>query len=907
MAGNKPARDKVPKQPSTRHYRQGHGGAFDTHKDRAQWFYQRAAFPLRDAPPEAHEEFWQHPERYPLISGVKWENAGPTNYAGRVTCLVVDPKDWTKLYAGAAAGGVWKSSDTGLSWTPCWPRFLNHNIGALATHPVNSDELYCATGEANLSADSYPGSGIYQTLNGGLTWSPVFVAPGGRPLADVAEGLPRRVGTIAWGLFKDREYRLALGAVSSSESLPAALYLEKGEFGLQPNVFWGARSYNCYAVIFHPTNPGWLYVTIEPRGADNGIWRSEDFGDSWTHLKTGLPPGEACARISLAISSANPKILYALVSARKHGVRGVFRTADGGDTWQEIGGTHFVNESQLSYNNTIAIHPRNPDYVVCGGVDLHLTKDAGANWTQITTGQRGNPGDPFPPNFVHSDHHAIVITPDGIIYSGNDGGVAMSQDGGNTWQDRSAGMITTMFYAADVAQSNSKVFGGGTQDQGTLIAGVPEKPGARVPPATEFTRVLPGDGGWIEFDPDDEEHVFGSTSDLILSRHRRGEPWAFGKQLAGWKSISISPDAITMGERDQRAIAVMEIEPGGHSGHGGVKKVWVGTNRLWQTANDGAKWEPVSPSLDDSAISAIECAAADPRVLYAGTSAGGIFRSTDGGGTWSENLSSAMIPRRVVTRIATHPTRAETVVVTVASTGVPGTSLAQEQSPYSHVFQSDNSGESWQPLDGGYLPDVVYNALAFETQPPYRLFVGGDSGVWVATDPDTGKDTTAIRWASIQGNMPNVVISDLIYHHKDRVLTAATYGRGFWRLSVEPSDSWKVVGPEPEDAPSDVPFVSGLKKDESIPVPVLLSPPDGSLFTNFPRLTHFVWQPVKGAIGYAVTIQGDSGWVNARSSEGPELTIDVGTDGKASWNVCAILPDSRRSPVSAKRSFEYRT
>jgi len=130
---------KVLKQPSTRHYRQGQGGVYDTHKDRAQWFYQRAAFPLRDAPPEALEEFWAHPERYPRAANVEWENVGPTNCAGRVTCLVVDPNNSRNWFAGTAAGGVWKTTDCCQSWTPCWPRFLNHNIGALATHPVNSD------------------------------------------------------------------------------------------------------------------------------------------------------------------------------------------------------------------------------------------------------------------------------------------------------------------------------------------------------------------------------------------------------------------------------------------------------------------------------------------------------------------------------------------------------------------------------------------------------------------------------------------------------------------------------------------------------------------------------------------------------------------------------------------------
>ena len=791
------------KQPSTRIFRHGQGGAFDTHKDRSQWFYQRAAFPLRDAPPEAHERFWEHPESYAHIADVKWTNAGPTNHAGRVTCLVIDPKNSKNLYAGAAAGGVWKSTNGGQSWDPCWPRLLNHNIGALATHPVNSNQLYCATGEGNLSADSYPGSGIYMTLDGGATWTPVFTAPDGGPLSDQARAqLPRRVGTIAWGRVGENDYRIALGAVSSSESLPAALYLDEGGFGLQPNVFWGIRSYNCYSVVFHPTKPAWLYVAIEPRGAGNGIWRSEDFGKTWRRLKNGLPPGEACGRISLANAACMPSQLYALISSRKHGVLGVFRSDDEGENWREIGGAHFAGESQMSYNNTIAVNPLHSDNVVCGGVNLHLTKDGGATWTEVTTGQRGNAGDPFPPNFVHDDHHAVVITREGVIYSANDGGVAMSEDGGRTWHDRSSGIVNTMFYAADVAQSNSKVFGGGAQDSGTLIAGVPEKQGEPPRSETEFARVLPGDGGWLEFNPVDEEHVFGSTSDLILSRHDRGHPWAFGRQLSGWKPVSISPDVITTAEKEQRAIAVMEIEPVRRPG---LKKVWVGTSRLWQTADDGATWEPVSPFFDYSAVSAIECACSDTRVLYVGTSAGGIFRSKDGGKTWSDDMSTAMIPRRLITRIVTHPKSAEIVVAAVASTGVPGTSLHRvddhgqtpEQLPYSHIFMSSDSGESWRSLDGKYLPDVVYNALTFETEEPFRLFAGGDAGVWVSTIPKEGGDVTWNQWASIAGNMPNVVVSDLIYHAKDRILTAATYGRGFWRLVVEPPAAWKVTQAQP--------------------------------------------------------------------------------------------------------------
>jgi photosystem II stability/assembly factor-like uncharacterized protein len=862
----------------------------DTHKDRTHFFLQRSTFPLRDAMPAALEDFWLHQERFTHVPRLNWEEAGPSNFAGRVTSLLIDPKNQNHLFAGAAAGGVWRTVDAGLHWNSCWPKYLNQNIGALAIDPNDGTRIVCATGEGNLSSDSYPGSGVYQSTDAGFTWTRYFTSPPGGPLeAEAPIRLPRRIGTIAFGRDEHQRYRVALGAVSNDESLPAALYMDQGERGVQPNSSWGIRSYNCYAVVFHPSEDNTMYVAIEPRGAQNGIWRSKDFGQTWHHLKRGLPPGELCARISLAISPSHPNILYALICGISHGVLGVFRTRDGGEIWHSIGGRHFDHESQMSYNNTIAVHPTNPDFVVCGGVDLHLTKDGGKRWTQITTGQRGSPGQAFPANFVHSDHHAVVIDPAGWIYSGNDGGVAMSMDAGKTWENRSNGMVTTMFYTADVAQSNSRVYGGGTQDNGTLIAGVPSTRGGPVPPPGEFTRVLSSDGGWIEFDPADEEHVFGSTQNLEISRHRRGQPWSAGQQLAGWTSVSVSSNLMTTDEQQLRGLAVLEIEP---SRRKGIKTLWLGTNRLWRTGNDGRSWKPVSPSFDGSAISAIECAPANYHVMFVGTSLGKIFRSMDGGVTWSGNLANAAIPQRLITRISTHPKTASLVVATVAASGVPGTSL-ESNAPYAHVFESDDMGLTWRSLDG--LPDVVYNALAFETREPYRLFVGGDSGVWM-------HDGTS--WASVAGNMPNVVVSDLTFHHDDQILTAATYGRGIWRLRVH--EPFPITTPLDGSVTPHDPMAVGLVRDAAVPVPQLVSPEDGARFHVFPRITTLSWLPVPEAIGYTLDIT-IGGVTKSYSSEQPALTFDPGTDGEGTWRVWAILPDSRRSPGSAIRSLEYST
>lgn len=861
----------------------------DPNKGRTQWFLSRSIFPLRDAMPSALEDFWLHQENFIHVPNLTWEQAGPSNFAGRVTCLLLDPNNQSHLFAGSAAGGLWRTADGGRSWKSCWPKYLNQNIGALAIDAFDSTRILCATGESNYSSDCYPGSGVYVTSDAGFTWVPYLTAPGGGNLGAEANALlPRRIGSIAFGRDESKQARVAFGAVSYDESLPAALYMDRGADGILPDTTWGVRGYNCHAVVFHPTKDNILYVALEPRGAQNGIWKSEDYGKTWERLggreKHGLPAGELCGRMSLAISPSHPDVLYTMISStsQAHGVRGVYRTGDGGKTWESIGGRHFEKESQLAYNNCIAVHPTHPDFVVCGAVDLHLTTDGGASWNRITTGKRGAPPQRFPPNFVHSDHHAIVIDPAGWIYSGNDGGVALSEDGGKTWQDRSGGMATSMFYAADVAQSNSRIYGGGTQDHGTLIAGVPTAPGEPAPPPEEFTRVLSSDGGWIEFDPSDAERVYGTTTDLEISCHQAGQPWAAGPQLAGWQSVSIKSKLMTDAEKGLRGMAVLEIEPGRHKGK---RKLWLGTSRLWLTANGGGSWKPVSPTFDGSAISAIECAPSNPKVLFVGTSRGKIFRSDDGGTSWSGNLANAAIPQRLITRIGTHPKSASYVVITVAASGVPGTSLTGN-APYAHVFESDDKGVTWRPLDG--LPDVVYNALAFETRDPYRLFVGGDSGVWMHD---------GMRWASVAGNMPNVIVSDLIFHHDDQYLYAATFGRGMWRLKVHEPFPF-VPGLDVSVTPDD-PHAVGLRRDPSAPAPQPISPEDGA---HLSRTVTLAWAPVNGAIGYTVDVFIEGQW-NSYSADRPALIFDAWSDGSGTWRVWAIFAESSRSPGSAVRNF----
>src|SRR4051812_25748974 len=840
-------------------------------KDRS-FFNQHVSFPMRDASPVELERFWAGATRVDVEVPPEhhWDCLGPFNIAGRVTSLVIHPEKPDYWVAGSAAGGVWSTTDAGLSWSQTWSRFAPQSIGALAwvKWDYRGWTLVAATGEANMSADTYPGSGLYISFDCGLTWHGMFGAAS--PEMGL-QGQPRRVGSIATG----RDGVFALGSVYLDENMPAGLYfadLHRMQWAVCTCDAWGERSYNCHSVVFHPDGKT-LLAAVEPDGTTNGIWRSPDRGKSWEHLTKGLPGGESFRRISLALAPSDPDVVYALAASRSAHVLGVFRSTNGGRSWKEILGGRSPKERQMDYNNTIAVHPHRPDSIIWGGMKLHRTDNAGRNWRTLTTRDRSAR------NYVHDDHHALLWPDDDLILSGNDGGVSVSRDGGRTWHERSSGMATTMFYDLDVAPSNGKILAGGTQDNGTLIAGVDAMPEGHFVPA------IGGDGAWTAFDPADAELAFASSSGFDVRRHVPGQPW---KELAGWRFISPGADEMPDGERFQRSFTVLAIDP---STRRGPKRLWAGSARLWCWDTMRQRWTTPSHVFDASPISAIEISAVNPRVMYVGTTKGGIFRSGDGGATWCENLAGPDIPARAITSIQSHPVRRSTVVVTVASTGVSNSGVrlsTGEYLPYGHVFRSETSGAVWQDIDGGALPNVAYFAAAYETHSPYRLFVASDLGVWAEIEG---------YWVHINGNLPNVVVSDLVYHHRDRTLTAATYGRGIWRMRLGP-----LALPQPKKRVR-AGDASALRVDPAIDIPVQRAsaqrPSTRGAWSSFSLSV----QPVTGAAGYQFEIVVPATRTRlVQGSVEPTLTMFHTKGSRGRWRAATIC-DGLRSRSSPWRRF----
>jgi photosystem II stability/assembly factor-like uncharacterized protein len=645
-----------------------------------------------------------------------------------MTCAVCHPTEPERLWAGAAGGGVWQSTDAGKHWQALWDDKPSLNTGALALDPQDPDTIYCGTGEANLSADSHPGVGLFRSLNAGQSWQ-LLAAAG-------AVGLPRRIGAVAVDPFNPQH--LLIGGVAHRDGGATGLF-ESVDGG----VAWarvplvGANPYRCHDIRFHPGTPRVIYVTISALGMKSGIWRSIDGGTSWQQLSDGLPSPDRIGRTSLAIAPSDPDVLYAQMSppGPQTPVLGLFRSADRGDSWQSIGGQHFVSERQMSYNNAIVVHPGDADHVLCGGVDLHLTIDGGQRWRQVTHWD----ADRGAADYAHADHHALLMpeAQPGSVYTFNDGGMDFSSDGGRTWENRSAGLATNMFYDLAVAQSNGQVIAGGAQDNGTLIT-----PDGRPDTYFEWTG---GDGGWIVIDPTDVNHIFSTAQGMIMWRHRSSD---------GLKRVDPPEDQVQM----WMVFVSMDSK--------NRRTVFTGSTRVWRTKTDGDTWQPVSDVLDGSDITALEVARADSKRIYVGTENGGFYRSTDGGNTWSGNLASTELPGRTITRLESRADDADLLYATVANFG------------NRHVFRSDDGGLNWMDIDRGELPDVPFHSIAAPSAHAARVYVCCDVGVFVSDDQGG-------TWTNLTRNLPNVMVVDLVYHETDRTLTAATYGRSAWRLQVD--------------------------------------------------------------------------------------------------------------------------
>jgi photosystem II stability/assembly factor-like uncharacterized protein len=735
-------------------------GNIEVDKTPNDWFFLQRSFPYPEINYAARQMAWEQLQKTrqdKVERGEGWVLKGPLNIGGRISAVAMHPSDMQTIYAGAASGGIFKSTNTGASWTPIFDDELSLSIGDIAIAPSDPDIIWVGTGEANAGGGSmsYDGFGIYKTSDAGNSWEHIGLENSGsigRLVVHPSD--PQTCYVAAMGrLFSDNPDRGIFRTTDGGASWEKVLYINDSVGGID--------------IVMHPNHPDTLYAAMWERvrrpdrrnygGPGCGIYRSYDGGDSWTLLTNGLPSSSpSVGRIGIDISESDPNILYAIYADNVGYFTGVYKTVNGGNSWVRTndGDLDGMYSSYGWWFGRISIDPVDPDIAYAIGFDLYKTSDGGNSWPLISSS-------------VHVDHHDIVVHPlnHNFLVNGNDGGIYISTNGGSSWNFLE-NLPITQFYTCDIDEQNPQRLYGGTQDNGTnrtLTGGT-----------TGWQPVYWGDGFFVLVDPSDNNYIY--------AEYQYGN---FARSTDGGYSFNSAMSGISGSDRMNWNTPFV-FDPNN------PQILYFGANRLYKTTNRAGSWQPVSPDLTNGGansnvvygtITAIAVAPSNSQVIYVGTDDGNVWQTANGGSNWT-NISNGL-PLRWVTRVAVDPYDEMTVYVTLSG--------YRYDNYLPHVFRSTEGGGNWQDITGD-LPEAPANDIIVDPSLDSTLYLATDFGVFVTRN-------LGLNWAMLGDNLPNVPIVDLRFHQPTRTLVAATYGRSMYTFAVD-----QLVGVKPELNVDDIAF-----------------------------------------------------------------------------------------------------
>jgi photosystem II stability/assembly factor-like uncharacterized protein len=681
-----------------------------------------------------------------LDAAGEWEQRGPLNVGGRVADLVGDPVDANKFYVGAASGGVWKTTDGGLTFAPIFDGHGSLSIGALAVDPRDSNILYVGTGEASPGGGSvtYPGDGVWKTTDGGVTWQHL--------------GLDQ---TVAIGRIvidpqnPDNVFVAAMGNLFS-RNLERGVYRSQDGGRSWAKVLFVSDIAGAVDLAIDPSDPRRVFAATWERirfpqeriygGPGSGLWLSTDGGTTWTRLAGGLPaPDTEPSRIGVAIAPSSPSTVYAVYYRKVDtSLEGVFRSTDGGVTWTRPLATNLRNilSNQGTWSGRIFVHPTNPDEVWVDGVGLARSTNGGATFASV--------------GGLHVDHHSQWFFPanPAVILKGNDGGVYRSTNGGTTWT-HFENLPISQFYTVEAHPKEPFKVYGGMQDNGvkrTTTGGL-----------DNWSNVTGGDGFEVHVDPNSVAVIYSESQFGALRRSINGGA-SFSSATSGlsgrlnWKTpLAFDPSS---------------------TGTGLTTTMYLGSNVLFRSTNSAASWTAISGDLTDGnggvggvvfgSITAIAVAPSNRNTIYIGTDDGNVWLTRDTGHSYLR--IDLTLPELWVTRIAVDPQDDAIAYVTFSGFRV--------DQPLAHVFRTTNHGGRWSDISSD-LPDAPVNELAIDPRRSSTLYVGTDVGVFVSHD-------VGASWAPLGVGLPDgVVVTDMkLLPGPPPTLLAATYGRSIFSIEL---------------------------------------------------------------------------------------------------------------------------
>lgn len=718
----------------------------------SDWFYTQRAFPHDFLPVEKYYAALQEKEnmlsRKSYANGESWYPVGPSNIGGRITAMDYDPVN-NIIYAGAAAGGILKSIDFGSSWIPKTDFHPSLSIGALVIDPLNSNIIYCGTGEANISADSYAGFGMLKSTDYGETW----VVSGLEESHHIAELEVHPANT-------DILYAAVSGGLYS-KSADRGIYKSTDAGGSWSKVLFLNDSTSAIDVAIDPNDVNIVYAAMWERlrgpsfrkaaGLNSGIYKSTDGGNSWDQLLVGLPsPDPIIGRISIAVAQSNSNYVYALYkkastpNGSSNTFHKFFRSTDKGDSWTEMPSGILPSEFSSFgwYFGVLEVDPTDHLTVYCGDIDLFKSSNGGSNWQNITNSYSGS----F--DQQHPDQHSLWINPanpDELV-NGNDGGMFSSVAGGAPWT-KSYDLPISQFYASEIDFLQPEIKLGGTQDNGTLMSDGT---------INNWDHILGGDGFHAKVDY--------TNSDIIYAESQYG---GIRKSINGGQSFNWAGSGIDFLRTNWSTPYVMDVQD--------PNTLYLGTYKLHRTTNGADNWSAISPDLTrgpNGRMGTITCVSSaveednTTRVIYVGTDDAKLSVTTNSGTTWEDR--TGVLPQRYMTDVLADKREPSIAYVTLSGYNL------DETNP--HIFRTTDYGMTWNDISGN-IPDVPVNSIIIDYDKDSTLYMGTDAGVFY-----TGN--LGETWGVLGPGLPNSPVFDINYHQPTRKLVAGTHGRSLFEFDL---------------------------------------------------------------------------------------------------------------------------
>lgn len=662
-----------------------------------------------------------------------WENIGPsplsttigTGYGGRMISLAFDPIDPNIIYAGAAEGGLWKSTNGGLMWHPMTDQLPAVGVSSVIINPKNPDVLLIGTGEGKsyFTFSIYslkPGIGVFKSYDGGTTWQ------------RTSFNQSQLEGVATYDMVWDTQDSSKVYLAASN-----GLWVSRNA----GNTWQRKLTHRMTSIDLKPDEPNILVAAAE----GVGLYRSTDGGDSWS-LNNSLPTGNNFGNSVLSVCRDFPNFMLLSAADFNGHVLGLYKSSDGGETWTNLNRPDCYLCSQRGvplgwYVNIATVSPTDTNKIVIGGTPLYISNDGGTNWTPrsidfITQS-----------NVPYVDQHGAVFSPfdSENIFIVNDGGITQTTDGGVTWRQRNRGIATGQFYSIAISPRDTNFVIGGFQDHGFQRS-------MDVSNNQIWTKWAGSDGVRVLIDHQNEDIIYGEyiNGTKIRSTNRGTNIVSINNGISGGYTI-IAP--FIMHPEDSRTLYTATL------------------NQIYKTTNGGSSWQAKSTI---NFCKHIAISSANPQQLYASawpfnnTTTSEFWQSSDGGESWQQTTSA---PGWRVLDIEADP-RQENIVYAVRSGLTPGEP---------HVLKSSDYGATWLDITNN-LPDVGVNALTINPFNNQHIYLATDFGVYATI---TGGE----EWFEFNTHhLPLAYSFDLQFNPTDTTVVLGTMGRSAWRTKAIPFD-----------------------------------------------------------------------------------------------------------------------